>query len=436
MQEPAGRELGLSEELFNATLDATADGIVAISRDGVVQFYNGAFLKIWQIPEALLESRDRNRWFAVALDKVADSAAFEQKVNAFRGQSAPVGTDEVSLKDGRIVEWHVRPQKLGTQFVGRVWTFRDVTSQRRAEWELRESEERFRKLSEASFEGSGIHENGRFILVNENLARMFGYDVIELVGMDILDVVSPETRPLVRKNVGRKEQQSYVVRLLRKDGTKFWGEVRGREAVFQGRPVRMSSMRDITDRILADEQRERLLAQERVARRAAERANKLRDEFLVIASHELRTPLTPLKLSLQVLKKCLAQIPLSASPKTEYLWAALKNMEGSYDRLLRLIEELLDTSAITADRMVLNVEKCDFVAIVKKSVAGFGRQFELAGCVCVLDAPQALIGNWDPARIERLLENLISNAVKFGAGKPIQIRVESIDGLARLAIQD
>jgi len=117
-----------------------------------------------------------------------------------------------------------------------------------AERVLRESEERFRRLAEASFEGILVHEKGLALDVNDRLARMLGYYPEELIGMNILELATAESRQLAEKNVRTGAEGPYEIELRRKDGSTFPAEMMGRSIPFLGHTARVAAVRDITSR--------------------------------------------------------------------------------------------------------------------------------------------------------------------------------------------
>src|SRR6266576_370651 len=119
---------------------------------------------------------------------------------------------------------------------------------------LRQSEERFRNLTLAAFEGIGISEGGKILDVNDQLARMLGYSREELIGKDVLSTIAPESRPLVEETMKSGREELYENLGLRKDGTVFDSEVRAKTIFWGGRPVRVSAVRDITERKRAERQ--------------------------------------------------------------------------------------------------------------------------------------------------------------------------------------
>jgi PAS domain S-box-containing protein len=135
----------------------------------------------------------------------------------------------------------------------RVGVMRDISERRRAEQALRESEERFRRLSEATLEGIVIHDGERILDANPQAAAMVGYELSELIGMDAWRFLAPDYHDLVRQQLRSEYGESYEVRGLRKDGTTFPMEVCGKTVSYEGRQVRVGVMRDISERKRAEE---------------------------------------------------------------------------------------------------------------------------------------------------------------------------------------
>jgi predicted ATPase/signal transduction histidine kinase len=163
------------------------------------------------------------------------------------------------------------------------------------------------------------------------------------------------------------------------------------------------------------------------------RALHLREEFLRIASHELRTPLASLRLSAQGLLRA-AERNRVVSP--EILDRTLHRVLGNTARLEQLTSELLDVTRIEQDRLQLNAVEIALDAIVREAVEHIEAELASAGSPVTIECVAPVVGQWDPSRLEQVVTNLVINAAKFGAGKPIEIRIERFGADARLAVTD
>jgi diguanylate cyclase (GGDEF)-like protein len=129
-------ELRTTLSLLNATLDATADGILVVDRDGRISSFNERFSEMWQLPEAVLAARDDSVALGFVLGQLVDPESFATKVRDLYSQPEAESRDLIEFKDGRVVERYSKPQRVGGEIVGRVWSFRDVTETKRLEGEL------------------------------------------------------------------------------------------------------------------------------------------------------------------------------------------------------------------------------------------------------------------------------------------------------------
>jgi len=129
----------------------------------------------------------------------------------------------------------------------------DFTEQRHAEEALHESEQRFRMLAEASFEGIALTEKGVVVDLNDQMAYMLGYTRDEMIGKLVMEAVAPESRDFVAEAIRSGRLEPYEHLALRKDGTIFPVEVRARTTQIAGRQLRVSAIRDITERKQAEE---------------------------------------------------------------------------------------------------------------------------------------------------------------------------------------
>jgi PAS domain S-box-containing protein len=159
----------------------------------------------------------------------------------------------------------------------------------------------------------------------------------------------------------------------------------------------------------------------------------LRDDFLSVASHELRTPLTALRLEVSNLLR-LAR--LDAGSERARLIAKVERIDAQTARLRGLIDDLLDISSLAAGQLELQIAPVDLAEIVAEVGARFIDEAARLGSRLTIDAHERATGCWDRERLDQVVSNLISNAVKYGDGKPIEVAVRAEGGHARLTVRD
>jgi signal transduction histidine kinase len=181
-----------------------------------------------------------------------------------------------------------------------------------------------------------------------------------------------------------------------------------------------------------------------VARRAAiaienaqlyhqsQEALRLRDEFLSVASHELNTPMAALMLSLEGLGTPDPDLQLDARSTVQV--AKLAERQGR--RLTKMIGDLLDVTRLARGSLALHCEEVELTALVREVVARYKPELERAGCEISLDLAGPVQGLWDPMRLDQVVLNLLANAAKFGAHKPIELAVARVGDRARLTVSD
>jgi signal transduction histidine kinase len=271
-----------------------------------------------------------------------------------------------------------------------------------------------------------------------------------------LDKVHPQDRERVRAVMTRVFSEhisfSHDERIVRPDGSirhlHTWGHpvVDG-----SGQLVRLLGIcQDITERKLAEEAVQQSLTDlHRTATEnatlytEAQKAIELRDDFLSIAAHELRTPLTPLSILLQLLRNHFADalLPDASSqvakrPVGGSLVKLIESSNRQVARLSRLIDDLLDVSRISSGRLTLNLEDVDLSTLVLEAVERVRSELVKANCTVELEVQPGTLGRWDRLRIEQIVFNLLTNAAKYGAGKPVKITVSGDAHKAVLMVQD
>lgn len=166
--------------------------------------------------------------------------------------------------------------------------------------------------------------------------------------------------------------------------------------------------------------------------RDTQAAVRTREEFLSVASHELKTPLNSLQLHVQMLMRGFER----GGPSPEMLAKSLDAVQRQVARQTKLINELLDVSRVGLGRLELVPEPTDLVALVREVTARFDAELERTKTPLTVVTDDEVVGLWDKSRIDQVVTNLVSNAVKYGCGKPIEVRVEREEQHARLTVKD
>lgn len=274
------------------------------------------------------------------------------------------------------------------------------------------------------------------VFVDERARQMFGFppDLKIADGECFRAVVHQEDIERISKRAHEAYENSDSLdiefRVKWPDGSMHWlscmGKViRGK----QGVPLRMVGVvGKIDERKSIELDRERKLSIEQAAVRK-------RDEFFGTAAHELRSPLTSLKLSFDLFKKSIAPdgcLNLAADTAGRVIHIAQMQLET----LNRAVSTLFDVVQASEGRMSLLCDEWDMVAIVRRVVEQVEELIKKSGSTLTLSAPPEVKGFWDGDRIERVIWNLITNAVKYGNGKPISVAIEQSRGGVKVIVED
>ncbi len=229
------------KERYGNLVEQAADGICILNQRGVIHEITerGARL-LGMAPGEILGRRIRD---FVASE---DIPALEADLASLRHKKAYRNERRLRRKNGSILLIEVCGQKLSD---GRIQAIvRDVTLRQQAEQSLRQREERFRSLTAAAFEGICISEKGRILDVNDPFAALFGYERDELIGRDILSLIAPKWRRVIAKRIQTEKVHALEHQLLRKDGSIFEAEAQSKMIYWRGRRVRVTALRDVTER--------------------------------------------------------------------------------------------------------------------------------------------------------------------------------------------
>jgi len=478
-------ELEKSVSILRGTLESTADGLLVLNRRGRITHFNKKMSELWQVPEGVLVSMDGRGLIALIKGKLKQPRVFLRAVLKLQADPMAQHRGSVELSNGRILEWYSQPQRIDQNYVGRVWSFRDMTDAILAESRIRLQTDRLKFLADASltFAQARLELQPLLSTVARRTAEFLQEGcVIRLISADkgSLDVVAyhhvnPELLLEMQHVIPRgfrlidDQLAAQLIatgkpvsvsatkpEVMAKVRAEFWptlerfpvhswvaipmrvgGQVTGIITFFRYKPgaayspEEVSFLQDLADRAALAIENAKLYSESRSA-------VHLREEFIMTASHELRTPLTPLKAQLQLLTMSIrtgAIVPGKAKKAAEVL-SLISSAESHVSKMIQLVEEMLDAVRMASRGVSLSIVRTDLSSLVRDAVDRLRKELEAAKCPLELSIEPLIVGNWDRFRIEQIVINLLTNAMKFGAGRPIRIELSREDGHAKLVVRD
>jgi len=317
---------------------------------------------------------------------------------------------------------------------GCIGAFLDVTERKRAEEALRQSERDYRGLFENAHDAIMILDPDNEIVLdaNQRACEMYCMSRPEFIGLS-LETVSKDlymSKSRVKQTLDSESPLHFETVQSRKDGSQIFIEVNASVVNYKGSRAILIINRDITERRLAEQERERLLANERAARAEAQAANRIKDEFLAMVSHELRTPLTSILLWAHMLRT--GKLDETAAIR------GLETVERSARAQAKLIEDILDVSRIVSGKLNLNIRSTDLLSIIAAAIEVV-RPAVIAKGIDLQVKVDASVGQiqGDSDRLQQVVWNLLSNAAKFtDEGGRIEVKLERADQHALITVSD
>jgi PAS domain S-box-containing protein len=447
--------VALTEENFRLLVESVQDyGIFILDATGTIRSWN--------------EGAERLKGYTAA-------EAIGQNFSIFytpedRARSHPQNELMIAAREGRYEEEGWRVRKDGSRFwanviitrlktveggpLGFAKVTRDLTERKANEDALLASQEQTRLFYEnvKDYAFITLDLRGHVVDWNEGARRIKGYEANEILGKHFSVFYDPDEIRMGRceyelreaATTGRFEDEGWR---LRKDGTKFWANVVITALYDRQRRLQGYSKvtRDVTERKRAEARLK--MANESLERRVQERTLELtstnetllnevkererverelqgairtRDEFLSIASHELKTPITPLKLQLHGIMAYLRQGKLAELPP-ERLGKMTETLDRSLNRLIKLIDSLLDVARINAGKIELHPEPLDAGEVLRETCARLEYEATMSGSelTCEIEGPLDVF--LDRLRMEQVITNLVMNAIKYGNSQPITV---------------
>jgi PAS domain S-box-containing protein len=297
--------------------------------------------------------------------------------------------------------------------------------------DIQESEERYRSLFEASFEGLALHENGKILEANQTLADMFRMSREELVGSPILDMLAKNSgEDVLFFSPEGGDPAAREAMAVRSDGSSFPVESISKPYLFQGRHVQVTGVRDITERKEMEKAREKTRELESRNRRLVE-VDRMRTRFLNVASHELNTPITPLRMQVHLLKT------QGLGDLNDRQLNAVRILERNLVRLSVLVKDILDVSKIEAGRLRLRLSQAEIIQIIEDTVDTFDQVANDRGVRLFKRIEGETWLHVDSDRIVQVVTNLLSNALKFtNEGGRVIVEAKERPGALLVCVQD
>ncbi|MGZ4501381.1 MAG: ATP-binding protein [Nocardioidaceae bacterium] len=407
------RRTSESFALLEATLESTVDGILVVDTSGRIAGHNQKFVEMWRIDPHLLTSGDDARVMASVLEQLVDPDGFVAQVRALYDERHRTSFDELAFLDGRVFERYSQPQRLDGRTVGRVWSFRDVTDKRRLQQDLHVSQESLQRLvrqleSVLNSAGEGIYgldAAGRLTFLNDAGARLLGVDRDAVVGRHVDEVIVAE-----RDDAPDAASRVTTGRHRRADGSVFESELISAPMVEAGEVIgSVVVFRDISERRAID---------------------RMKDEFISVVSHELRTPLTSIRGALGLLSGgAVGELPPKAGRMVDVATM-------SADRLIRLINDILDVERMAAGKLTLHAQPNEARSLVETAVEEASGLAAEAGVRLVVTSAAGTV-RADRDRVVQVLTNLLGNAVKFSpAGSSVEVGTTELAAEVRFDVHD
>jgi PAS domain S-box-containing protein len=436
--EERTRQLQQSLSVLRAAIESTSDGILFTDEDGHLLHYNERYLQMWGISREVAEHTAQHRQLLESHCKnLKDPQQYLQRTAEIYTTWPEESQDLMALADGRVFERCSRVQYIGGKSIGRGWSFRDVTARTRAEEALRETGQRMSFMADAMPQKIfTARADGKFDYLNQQwqdytglaLGELMGWGWTRLIHADDVD----ETLKGWLHSVGTGEPYQIECRFRQATGDYRWHLLRAQARRENSGAVSMwvGSNTDIDRLKRADEEKQQLLERERIARVEAEHASNIKDEFLATLSHELRTPLNAIL--------GWSQLILRGTRRPEDIQRGLEIIDRNARAQNKLIEDLLEMSSIVSGKVRLDVHQLDLAGVTEAAVESILPAAEAKGIHLrkTID-PAAGLVTGDSSRLQQIIWNILSNAVKFTPkGGMIEVVVERVASHLELTVKD
>jgi PAS domain S-box-containing protein len=452
-QKRLARELEGQREWFRVTLDSIGDAVIASDPDGRVTYMNEPAETVtgWLAGKAI--GRPLAEVFRIINEKTRQPVENPADLVLRTGHIVGLANHTVLIdRNGRerpIADSAAPIRAAEGGILGVVLVFRDVTEQRRTEDAIAEQREWFETTLQSIGDAViATDVQGHIVFMNPIAEHLTGWRLAEARGRscaDIFNIINENSRRAVESPVMRVLAEGTVVGLanhtvlIAADGIE-------RPIDDSGAPIRSRDgrvvgvvlvFRDVSERRRGELERrdaalerERLLEAERAARGDAERASRVKDEFVAMVSHELRTPLNAIL--------GWTQLMVAPAASGDVIARGLDVISRNTRLQAQLISDLLDVSRIVSGKLRLDIEAVDLAAVVGEAIDTVQQDADEKRIAINRDL-NANVGTiaGDAARVQQIVWNLLSNAIKFTPeGGQISVRLRKAGLDAKITIAD
>jgi PAS domain S-box-containing protein len=411
----ATRRLERSVSLLRSTLEATADGILVVDRAGAISAFNRRFLELWGLPPDTAEGAADQPLVVAVSDQLEDPQGFVAKVAELYGQPEAESLDVLRFKDGRVFERYSRPQRIGAEVVGRVWSFRDVTDRERllrgaerdragAEKARGELENILERVSDGFV---ALDRDWRYAYVNQCGGRMLGREPASLVGKHVWT--------LFPEGAGQPFQRAYERAVAEQKPVQIRERYEPWDRWFESRVYPSSDGLSIFFSDVTEQQRteEQLRSSHEQLRALAARLDAVREEERRVMAREIHDQigqaLTALKLDLAWLS---AHLALATDEDT-------RQHAG---RMNQVLDETLETARrVSAELRPVLLDDLGLPAAIEWQLRDFESR---TGVRCTLDLEPAGAGGLTPAEalvLFRILQEALTNVARHAAAHRVRV---------------
>lgn len=362
---------------------------------------NDYYCKIVGIPKEQIENFNAHEIYPKSLAK----KYWEYDEKVIKTKLAQIDVEEEwNTKSGTkyVLCSRIPIRDQSEKVIGILGIAKDINERKMTESRLKESEEKFRTITDNAIMGICIIQDNQIKYCNDRFSKILGYTPKEINNWkydDIKQIIHPEDKSIVleqlqQKQEGKKEVlENYEYRLIKKDGEVIWIHNYSKSITFQGLPADLITIVDITDNKKAQEELISL--------------NKLRSELLSRTSHELKTPLFLIQGYSELFRE------KNKNNLTKESEGFLDMIDKGVNKLKTLIEQIMDASKVKAKKLRIHKISNNLSDLIRVCLYELDGLIKLRSHKIILDIDEDLIFNFDYEAIFQVLENMISNAIKF-----------------------